>query len=412
MPNVRLSDGIMLNRDECFISICHGRVTRHARYIVTTEPQACRISGHSENCGGVNFAVWGKVPKLGVSREVPPLSKRGELASPDGAESHGVRHGEGEGRERELEQSTRLLLHLDLGDADLGPQVGWCHKGYGGIGEEFTNYVGGDSAGCGETLNSTPSLYHHLRDGRYLRWPMYYGLAATRDLVGSPSGYPRDRELDLALEYPAHRGRVTALEVPWVILQRRLQVAYALSARLAMPRTNQSRDPNRRPQCRQASLRIPPRAHAAHPLGRQRRRSRRSQGGDKTTLRSPKSPQPPLDGAPARQFRQHLSQDRKTARPSDELSFSVVSPISPRLPLRKEGSLPSHDGQTSSRGTNGSTTRVEYQERHGNLLVIPKGTLRHVVERIGQEEDPPVWGTSWDSITEALEPLSPREAAC
>ncbi|TEB31494.1 hypothetical protein FA13DRAFT_1774134 [Coprinellus micaceus] len=71
--------------------------------------------------------------------------------------------------------STRLLLHLDLGDADLGPQVGWCHKGYGGIGEEFTNYAGGDSAGCGETLNSTPSLYHHLRDGRYLRWPMERG---------------------------------------------------------------------------------------------------------------------------------------------------------------------------------------------------------------------------------------------
>ncbi|TEB22569.1 hypothetical protein FA13DRAFT_1715959 [Coprinellus micaceus] len=81
MPNVRLSDGIMLNRDECFISICHGRVTRHARYIVTTEPEACWISGHSESCGGVNFAVWGKVPKLGVSREVPPLSKRGELGS-------------------------------------------------------------------------------------------------------------------------------------------------------------------------------------------------------------------------------------------------------------------------------------------------------------------------------------------
>ncbi|TEB27351.1 hypothetical protein FA13DRAFT_932107 [Coprinellus micaceus] len=72
----------------------------------------------------------------------------------------------------ELKRSTRLLLHLDLEDADLGPQVGWCHKGYGGIGEEFTNYAGGDSAGCGETLNSTPSLYHHLRDGRYLRWPM------------------------------------------------------------------------------------------------------------------------------------------------------------------------------------------------------------------------------------------------
>ncbi|TEB21636.1 hypothetical protein FA13DRAFT_1779157 [Coprinellus micaceus] len=132
-----------------------------------------------------------------------------------------VWHGEGEGREREvqhgrgciqkdqqyrvtldhlhsfaeLKRSTRLLLHLDLEDADLGPQVGWCHKGYGGIGEEFTNYAGGDSGGCGETLNSTPSLYHHLRDGRYLRWPMErgqnnvdYGFTATRDLVGSPSG--------------------------------------------------------------------------------------------------------------------------------------------------------------------------------------------------------------------------------
>ncbi|TEB35321.1 hypothetical protein FA13DRAFT_1728124 [Coprinellus micaceus] len=44
-------------------------------------PGQYRIGGHPESCGDLDFAVWGKAPNLGVSRGVPPLSKRRELGA-------------------------------------------------------------------------------------------------------------------------------------------------------------------------------------------------------------------------------------------------------------------------------------------------------------------------------------------
>ena len=58
----------------------------------------------------------------------------------------------------------------------------------------------------------------------------------------------------------------------------------------------------------------------------------------------------------------------------------------------------------------GEPRPVEDQERDGVMLICEKETLHQMVERIGRNEDPPIWGTKWDSLTEAQGPLSHTEA--
>ena len=57
----------------------------------------------------------------------------------------------------------------------------------------------------------------------------------------------------------------------------------------------------------------------------------------------------------------------------------------------------------------GEPRSVEDQERDGVMLICEEETLRQMVQRIGRNEDPPVWGTKWDSATEAMDPLSEGE---
>ncbi|TEB21262.1 kinase-like protein [Coprinellus micaceus] len=57
----------------------------------------------------------------------------------------------------------------------------------------------------------------------------------------------------------------------------------------------------------------------------------------------------------------------------------------------------------------GEPRPVEEQERDGVMLICEKETLRQMVQRIGRNEEPPVWGTKWDPLTEALGPLSEGE---